>query len=198
MLSDKFVILAVAINIVGGFTYMRATVIGEAQPNRITWGLWALPALIAFAAEIHQGVGLQSLITLMVGVGPLILFLSSFFNKKSLWKLGRLDYICGGLSILGLVLWLITNQGNLAIMFGILADAFAAIPTIVKSYKHPESESAPVYLLGAIAAGVTMLTIKDWNLANYGFPAYILILGLTLFGLIKFKLGKKFEASRVK
>lgn len=198
MISDKFVLVGALINLVGGLIYFRATVTGEAQPNRVTWGLWALAPLIAFAAEIHEHVGLQSLMTFMVGAGPLVIFVTTFIKKNYIWKLGKLDYACGILSVLGIVLWLLTRHGNVAILFSIMADGLAAVPTLVKSYKHPESESAPVFLFSAIAAGITMLTIKNWNLANYGFPAYIFAIGLILFALIQFKLGKKLQPKIVK
>jgi hypothetical protein len=95
------------------------------------------------------------------------------------------------LSFLGLGLWYITKEGNIAILFSILADGFAAVPTIIKSYYHPETETSKVYLLAAFNAAVTLLTIKVWSFAHYSFPLYILILCVLLFILIKFKIGKK-------
>jgi len=129
--------------------------------------------------------------TFSVGFVPLLIFIASFFNKKAVWKLGTLDYICGALSIVGLVLWLVTKVGNIAIIFSILADALAAIPTIIKSYRAPESESYSVYLAGWINGGITLLTITSWNFATWGFPVYILVLNFLLFILIKFRLGKR-------
>lgn len=190
MLDSHFVILGAILNILGGLSYIIDTLKGKVKPNRVTWGLWALAPLIAFAAEIKQGVGLQSLLTFVVGFNPLLIFLASFINKKSYWNIGRLDIICAILSLAGLTLWLITRVGNIAILFSIFADALAAVPTVVKSYKAPETEDFKVYLLAAINAGITLLTIKTWNFANYGFPLYILLIDLLFVLLIKFKIGK--------
>jgi type IV secretory pathway TrbD component len=60
------------------------------------------------------------------------------------------------------------------------------MPTVVKAYRQPETENYSVFLFGAISAGITLLTIKTWNLANYGFPIYILAICALLFALIKF------------
>jgi hypothetical protein len=191
MLNDNFVVLAAVLNFIGSFDYAKETFKGNTKPNRVTWFLWALAPLIAFFAEIGKGVGIASLMTFMVGFGPLIVFIVSFLNKKSVWKISKLDVACGALSILGIIFWSITREANLAITFSILADLFAGVPTVIKSYRAPETESYIVFLLAAISATITLLTIKNWNFANYGFPAYILIICFILFVLIRSKLGPK-------
>ena len=82
-------------------------------------------AFTVFAAEIKQGVGIESLIPFISGLFPLLIFLSSFVNKKAYWKITKFDVGCGLLSVLGLILWQVTKVGNIAIAFGILADGFA-------------------------------------------------------------------------
>jgi len=191
VINENFVIVGVILQSIGGFNYLVDTVRGKIQPNKVTWLLWSIAPLIAFAAEISQGVGIQALTTFIVGFVPLIIFLASFLNKKAEWKLGRLDFICGALSLIGIALWFITRQGNIAILFSIFADALAAIPTIVKSYYYPESENDAVYLVGVINAGIGLLVIKDWNFEHYGFPAYLLVLTIILVLLIRFRIGKK-------
>lgn len=191
MLDSKFVILGTIVALFGLVDYLRDTLAGKVKPNRVSWLLWAIAPLIAFAAEIQKGVGLQSLMTFSVGFGPLLVFTASFVSRKGTWKLSNFDYICGALSIIGLMLWLVTREGNLAILFAIFADALAAIPTVIKSYKAPETESSLVFLLSAFSAGITLLTIDHWDFAHYGFPAYIFAICALLFVLIKFKTGVK-------
>lgn len=77
----------------------------------------------------------------MVGFTPLCIFIASFFNKKSYWKITKFDLLCGLFSIFGLVLWYITKEGNIAILFAIFSDLSAGIPTLVKSFKYPETEN---------------------------------------------------------
>lgn len=131
--------------------------------------------------------------TLSITINPFFIFFVSLFNKKATWKITTFDLICGGLSVLGLLLWALTQIGNLAILLSILSDGLAGIPTIVKSYKAPETENYKAYLGAGLAAVVTLLTIKHWDFAHFGFPLYILIFNLITFPLIKFKLGKKLK-----
>lgn len=144
-----------------------------------------------FFAEVGEGVGIQSLMTFSVGFFPLTILLASFLNKKSEWKLRRFDVVCGVLSFIGLVLWLITRVGNVAILFSITADSLAALPTIVKAYKYPETEKPWPWLTVPLNGLFTLLTIDSWNFAHYGFPLYILISGLVIYVPVKFKIGKR-------
>lgn len=191
MINDRFVILGAIIGLIGALSYLIDTVKGKVKPNRVTFFLWALAPLIAFAAEIKQGVGIQALMTFMVGFIPLIIFIASFVNKKSYWKLGWFDFLCGALSLIGLSLWYVTKNGNHAIMFSILADVLASLPTFVKSYYYPKTESAFPYLFGVINALIVLLTIKTWNLANYGFPIETVLINSIIFTLVRFELSKK-------
>jgi hypothetical protein len=191
MLNQNFVLIGVALSLYGGIKYIIATVQGRVRPNRVTWFMWALAPLIAFGAELDKGVGLPALMTFIVGFNPLMIFLASFVNNKSYWELTAFDFICGVLSLAGLVLWLISREGNYAIVFSIMADALAAIPTLVKSYKHPESENALIFAMGGINAIFALLTIKHWTFAGWGFPLYILLINIVFVLFIHFRLGLK-------
>jgi hypothetical protein len=186
MLDPRFVILGAVFNLIGSTNYAWSTLRGHTQPNRVTWFLWALAPLIAFAAELGEGVGLQSVMTFMVGFGPALVLIASFLNPNAYWKISRFDLICGGLSMAAIVLWLITRSGNAAILFTILADGLAGAPTLVKAYRFPETENYRVFMFAAISAFITLLTIDTWNFAHYGFPLYIFIICSIFFILIKF------------
>lgn len=195
MINENFIILASIIASLGCVSYIKETLQGRVQPNRVTWFLWALAPLVAFAGEIGEGVGIHSLMTFVVGFNPLLIFLASFVNKKSKWNLTRLDYVMGGLSLLGIVLWYITKNGNYAIFFAITADGLAAVPTLVKSYYFPETENFWPFAGGVLVSGVTLLAIVTWDFAHYAFPAYIFIINILFVLLIKFRLGKLLQKS---
>ena len=191
MINQNFVILGAIIAAAGSLSYLIDTLKGKVKPNRVSFLLWSLAPLIAFFAEIKQGVGIQALMTFVVGFLPFTIFIASFVNKKAEWKLTGFDLMCGALSIVGLVLWYITKSGNIAIIFSILADGLAALPTVVKSFNYPETESAWPYFTSTISGILTLLTVKVWNLANIGFPLYIVLITLVIFSLVQFKLGKQ-------
>jgi hypothetical protein len=192
MINENFVFLGVLLNIIGSGSYLIDTIRGRVKPNKVTWLLWALAPLVAFAAQITQGVGISSLMTFSVGFLPLLIFLASFVNKKSQWAITRFDLICGAFSFIGIILWYITRVGNIAIFFSIIADALAALPTIIKAYKEPETESAFAFLMASIGTFITLLTIPTWDFTHFGFLFYILVVNMSLYVLIQFKIGKRF------
>lgn len=196
MINEKFIYIGTVISILAMLSYLRDTLKGKTKPNRVTWGFWAVIPMIAFAAQIKQGVGLQALTTFIFAFNPMVIFLASFANKKAYWRLGTLDYICGAVAFLGVTLWLVTGHGNLAIFFAVVADFVASLPTMVKAFKNPETENPNPFLAALITSFITLLTIQTWTFAYYAFPLYIFLNNLILFPLIKFKLGRNLIKSQ--
>lgn len=190
MIHPNFVVLGALLQFFGSASYLFDTIKGKVQPNKVSWFLWALAPLIAFFAQLQQGVGVQALTTFIVGFVPLIIFIASFVNKKAEWKITRLDIACGVLSLIGIALWFVTQVGNVAIFFALIADALAAIPTIVKAYRYPETENDSVFVFGTINAVIGLLAISTWTFEYYGFPLYLLIVNALFVLLIRFKFGK--------
>lgn len=191
MLNQNFVIVGTLIGAAGAFAYLWDTIKGKIKPNRVSFLLWSVAPMIAFAAQIKQGVGLEALMTFSTGFFPLVTFIASFTNKNAEWKLTRFDLACGILSVVGLTLWLITKVGNVAIFFSILADALAAIPTLVKAYKYPETEIAWPWIATCYGVILILLTLKEWTFANSSFIIYIFIIDLMIFSCVQFKFGKR-------
>ncbi len=193
MINENFVFIGVLLQFLGGIGYLLDTIKGRAKPNKVSWLLWAVTPLIAFFAEIKQGVGILALTTFIAGFMPLLVLIASFFNKKAEWKIQRFDIVYGALSILGLIVWLYTKVGNIAILFCILSDALASIPTIVKAYHEPETESDLIYVTAIINAGIGLLVIRVWNFEHWGYPLYLLLVAIILVVLIRFRLGLRIK-----
>ena len=192
-MPSYFVIIGTVIGAFGSLWYMLDTIRGRVKPNRVSFLLWSIAPIIAFGAQIGQGVGLESLMTFSVGFLPLLVFISSFVNKQAEWKLTKFDFICGFLSVIGLILWLVTKEGNVAIFFSILADGLAALPTLVKAYKYPDTEVAWPWFMTSIGVVCTMFTLTTITFANSGFILYIFFMNTLITAVIYFRLGEKFK-----
>jgi hypothetical protein len=194
MLDSHFVIIGTLIGTAGSVAYLIDTLKGKVKPNRVSFLLWSIAPLIAFFAQIKQGVGLEALMTFSTGFQPLTVFIASFVNKQAEWKLTRFDLICGILSLVGLVLWMITRVGNVAIFFSIVADGLAAVPTIMKAYKYPDTEIAWPWIATVFGVILTLLTLSTFTFANSGFILYILIENILIYSLVQFRLGEKLQS----
>jgi len=198
MLPSYFVVIATLISAAGSVAYLIDTIKGKVRPNRVSFLLWSIAPFIAFAAQIKQGVGLEALMTFSTGFLPLMVLAGSFLNKNAEWKLTKFDLFCGFLSVIGLVLWQITKVGNVAIFFSILADGLAAVPTIVKSYKYPDTELAWPWISTPIGVLLTLLTLKELTFANSGFIIYIFLVDSIIFSLVHFRIGERLNLNKEK
>ena len=196
MLPSYFVIIGTLISVAGSAAYLVDTLKGKIRPNRVSFLLWSIAPFIAFAAQIKQGVGLEALMTFSTGFFPLVVFIATFINKNAEWKINKFDWLCGFLSVIGLTLWIITKVGDIAIIFSILADGLAALPTLVKAYKYPDTELAWPWLATSLGVALTLLTIAHPDFTNSGFIIYILIVDSLVFCLVQFRLGEKFTLYR--
>lgn len=126
----------------------------------------------------------------MSGFGPLLVFIASFVNKNSYWKLERFDYVCGLLSLLALVLWWLTRIPDIAIIFAIASDGFAATPTLIKAWKYPETENAGPFTAGLFNSLTSFAAISAWTFAAYAFPTYLVIIDISIaFAIYRKRLG---------
>ncbi|ABW13188.1 hypothetical protein Franean1_3795 [Parafrankia sp. EAN1pec] len=106
---------------------------------------------------------------------------------KSHWRVGRFDVLCGGSAAAGVVLWQITSDPVLSLLFSVLADLLASIPTLMKAYDAPTSERASPYFASLVSMTVTLLTISDWKFMEYAFPLYMLLINTTVFGVVRMR-----------
>ena len=84
MISQNFIYLAALLNLAGVSIYIAATLGGKTKPNRVSWFMWALAPMVAFAAMVSQGVGLQSLMTFMSGLGHYLFLLPHSLTRTAI------------------------------------------------------------------------------------------------------------------
>ena len=169
------VFLGAAVHLVGAVIYIRDTLSGKTKPNRVSFLLWGLAPMIGVAAAISDGVRWAILPVFLAGLGPLVVFFISFINPNAYWKLNKSDYLCALFSVLALILWVVTREPLLAIIFSIISDAFATIPTLIKSWKYPETETAIAYVASLFSALTGFTAIKMGAPAEYIFGIYLVI-----------------------
>jgi hypothetical protein len=197
MLDPVFVIVAIALRILAGADYLIATVRSRVKPNPVTWLFWGLAPLIAFAAQLQNGLTPASWVTLALGVGPLLIFgITITKNRRQRWKIGVFDILCGASAALGLALWQATSDPALALTFGILADILGGLPTVYKAYIKPETEKSLPYFLSVLSMIVTLLTLTDWSYLQAGFPLYILCINVVIATLVWTRIGVRMSKKR--
>lgn len=180
MAHEWIVFAGVAAQLVGISYYVRETLRGNTKPNRVTWLMWAAAPMIGALAAFADGVRWPALPVFMAGFGPLLVFISSFVNPKAYWRLERFDYLCGISSVLALIFWGVTREPAIAILFAIASDGFAAVPTLAKLWRFPETETVHPYVTGLFASLTSIAAITVWGFSAYAFPVYLMTINILL------------------
>ena len=175
---EYLVIIAAVASLLAAFVYIRSMFVGGTKPNRVSWLMWAIAPLIATAAALSNGVGWAVLPVFMAGFSPFFIFTASFFTKKAYWRLSSFDYVCGALSAIALIMWWLTKDPNVAIVFAIASDALASIPTLTKAWKNPETESVWPFVIGVFGAASSLAVATLWTFSEYAFPIYLIIVNI--------------------
>jgi len=196
VLSVNWIFLGAAVGAVGTAVYLRDTWRGTTQPNRVTWLLWAVAPLLAAAVELDDGVGVRALPTFMVGFMPLLVFIGSFRNPGAVWQIRRIDYACGAMSVVGTAVWLVTRNGIIGISAAIVADFLAGMPTVMKSWTHPHTETVYAYLGAVLSMVILLLTVDHWTFEVAAFPIFIVCMGSVEVFLVGFEPGPRLRRAR--
>jgi hypothetical protein len=180
MLPENIIYIGVLLNLIASFWYIRNIFFGKTKPNLISWFMWMLAPFIGVFFQLKAGAGLSVLPVFMAGFCPFLVIVFSLWNKNAYWKIVKLDIICGVISFLALILYIFTHNLGVSILFAIVSDGLAAIPTIIKSWKFPETETGIVYSWSIISNILALLIIKDWIFPIYSFSIYLILMNLTI------------------
>ncbi|OGG87831.1 hypothetical protein A2592_02490 [Candidatus Kaiserbacteria bacterium RIFOXYD1_FULL_42_15] len=183
MLPEYFALIGVGIASLGGFYYLYCTLRGTVRPHKMTYFFFGLFSLIAFASQLSQGVGMIAWATFIAGLTPFIILVAASFNSNAYWQIKRTDYLYGIIAVLAMVIWYITNEPNIALALALIADFFVAIPTLIKTYQYPKTESWQAYGINAVGFGVGIFSIHTWTFENYAFLVYLFVVNVSITAL---------------
>ena len=189
----SLVIISTLLMLWGGYAYFRDTLAGRTKPNRVSWFLWALAPLVSLGAAFSVDADIWASVRVLVGgVVPGVIFLGSFFNRKSYWKLTWFDWFCGGLSLTALLFWQLASSPLIAVLLAAAANTFALIPTFIKALNFPETETRLIYINRFLSAVLIIPAIPVWNIANSAFQISLMLgTGVMLVAVYRKSLGIK-------
>ena len=175
------VIISIPISTAGAFVYIRDTLRGKTKPNRVSWLMWALAPLLSTVVAISAHADLWATARVFIaGFIPVVVLIASFYNPQGYWKLTVFDIACGVFSAIALVVWLVIGSSNGAIIFLVVGDALACLPTIRKAWQHPETETGTPFLAGLIGSLLVLPSIPVWNIQNSAFQVYLILANVAL------------------
>jgi hypothetical protein len=165
---------------VSGYPYMRAIYKRELErPVVSSWILWLGIGTLLFITSYQAGADWESTLgpILMGVINPAIIVVLSVKYGQYQWT--KFDTACVAVCVVTVIVWQTTQSPLLGIVGGVIADAIAATPQILKSWKDPKDEPVFPWAMFAFASALNILAVKAWTLEHWLFPVYMTV-GSTL------------------
>lgn len=163
--------------------YMRDALKGKSKPNLATWSTWSLLNAIIVVSALAAG---DAINTVVMGaaffIGSTTILLIAIF--KGTRKYTLFDGACQAFALLGVVLWQLSNNPNIALLFVILVDFFAIAPTFRHAYLHPHEETWITYAVSGLLAFVLTAMATSLSFASLAVTIESGVINLLLTGVI--------------
>jgi hypothetical protein len=170
------------LSLIAYFLYFLSVITRKTIPNRVTWIVLSVIGLLIFLSSVELGATEAIWFQLSYFIGPFAIFLASIKYGEGGWS--SLDMLCLSVSLLSILLWLSTSSPMTVLAVNIIADFFAIIPTIRKSYLNPESEASLPWILTCVASLLSVFTINNWVIPEYLYPMYMLVFNTLIVALV--------------
>lgn len=178
VLSDPravFTALFLVFSLAAFVPYIRNTLRRRTQPHRASWLVWSVLGSIAFFTNLHNGASL-SLWFIAAQVGPTLVVCALSV------RLGHGDYFSTSNKLIftgsagGLALWALLDSPVYALVVTILISAIGAIPTVIKAFQSPQSETLHTWILCLLSGLFALLSLQDATLFELAYPLYLFAL----------------------
>lgn len=168
----------------------------KAIPARSARIMFTILLIVALVLQHDLGSGWALAVTIGEATGSIgILYLAL---QKGVGGLSRLDVVCYTLLLVAVLVWVTTQNAFVALHVAILADVVAFVPTVVKTWRWPESETPFFFAAGVIAPLLSIAAQPQITYAVALFPAYLSLVNGVELGLILFKThGSESRSARI-
>ena len=185
-----FGIFSAVFTLIGAYYYLRSIHKKESNPHLLSWVGWTFITTIGAFAMLDSGSTWATIFIFANSASSMSVVLYSMYKKVGIWSTTIYDYIFFSLGILGIILWQLLNMPLVAIILSVLADLLFAIPTVIKVYRNPRSESANGWIPYCIAGIFGLLAIRSISLTETLYPFYIFFINFLILIIILFKKNK--------
>jgi hypothetical protein len=174
-------IASIVVSNVACLPYIRDMLCGSTRPVRSTWLIWSVLSGICLMSNVDKGadaslffVGVETAETVLIFALSIRFGMGSILNARDL----AIYAVAGG----GLALWWVTDDAVFALAIAIAISALGGVPTILKAYAEPRTETAACWGLSALAALLGLLSVGAFTPVLLAYPAYLLVLYCAILG----------------
>lgn len=167
-MKESLAIIASILAIVGNISYLRDTFKGKIVPHPYTWFIWSIVSLVTFFGQLQKGAGIGALPTGVAEVFTIIIFIYSLKGifQKTAGPIRKIDTVFLITALLGLIPWALTKDPTISVIVVVCIDLVAFIPTLRKTWTHPETERPLLYEMNVTRHILTLFSLQTYNIAT--------------------------------
>lgn len=163
-MKESIAIVASLLAIVGNVPYLRDIIKKRVQPHPYTWFVWSIVSCIIFFGQVAKGAGVGALPTAASEIFTIIIF---FFSLQyGFKKIKHIDTLFLIIALLGIVPWILTRDPTISVIIAVSIDLIAFVPTIRKTWLHPETETPVLYSMNVLRHILMLLSLQAYNIAT--------------------------------
>lgn len=155
-------ILGGVLSLLSNIPYVINTIQKKTKPQRVTWGIFFILNSIFLCNQMAIGATNSLWLIASFTVSTFAIFCLSIFYGVGGYTKRDLGILAG--SLVGVALWLGLDQPVFSVIMSLIVAILASIPTFIKAYKDPASETAIKWLLGGVAAFLTIVSVSKIDL----------------------------------
>ena len=158
--TDYAGLAAGAVALAALIPYVLSILSGKTRPNRASWIIWTIAALIT--ALTYRAAGATTTFWIAAAYTVNASVVAGLAFKYGEGRTERFDWLCLVLALVSLIPWLLFDSPATALYLDIFVDVLAVLPTIRKAYWHPASEHRPSWLIAFAATAINLAALDTW------------------------------------
>ncbi len=177
-LQHFFILISSILVFLSYIAYDWSILTGGAKPHRTTRFVLLLITILGTSSLFASHDTVAIWLIGISAVNCIVVFALSLKYGMGGWAPS--DIICLLIALVGIVTWRLTDNPALGLYAAVVADFAGMIPTLIKTYRYPDSEYGLMFLLDVSADSLILLAITNWQFQNYLYPLYLLIINMVM------------------
>lgn len=163
-MKEAVAIVASLLAIAGNVPYIRDVFKKRVKPHPYTWLVWSMVSCIIFFGQLAKGAGVGAIPTAVSEIFTIIIF---FFSLRYGFKeIKKIDTFFLVVCLLGVIPWILTKDPTMSVIIAVSIDLCAFVPTIMKTWKHPRTETATLYSMNVLRHILMLFSLQAYNIAT--------------------------------
>lgn len=175
MLEYKFILTVIGIGIgfISYIPYLRDVITRRTKPHVFSWFIWGLVTGIAFFAQILSGGGVGAWVTGFTAFLCLTITAFALFQgEKDITRLDRVSFVA---ALLGVVIWVFTENPLWAVIIVTVVDLLGFIPTFRKVIGKPYEETVSTFAISSVKFALSIIALETYTVVTWLYPASLVI-----------------------